>query len=50
MDQAERIASALERDAARNKKPVEVQSDVPADADAFAEREAAAGAAGERDE
>ena len=50
VDQAERIASALERDAARNKKPVEVQSDVPADADAFAEREAAAGAAGERDE
>ena len=29
VDQAERIASALERDAARNKKPVEVQSVAP---------------------
>lgn len=33
VDQAERIATALERDARRNKGSIEVQSDVPADAD-----------------
>lgn len=50
VDQAERIATALERDAARNKAPIEVQSDVPADADAFADREAARQAAAEQGE
>lgn len=41
VDQAERIASALERDAKRNNARPEVQSDVPADADAYANERAA---------
>lgn len=41
VDQAERIATALERDAARNKVVAPTDSDVPADADPLADREAA---------
>lgn len=41
VDQAERIASALERDATRNKVVAPSESDVPADADPAANREAA---------
>lgn len=41
VDQAERIATALERDAARNKVVAPTESDVPADADPLANREAA---------
>ena len=42
VDEAERIASALERDAARNKVTAPTDSDVPADADVIADREAEA--------
>ena len=41
VDQAERIATALERDAERNKVVAPTDSDVPADADPLADREAA---------
>lgn len=40
VDQAERIASALQRDAHRSAIVAPSESDVPADADPFAEREA----------
>ena len=38
VDEAERIASALERDAARNKAVAPTDSDVPADADPMADK------------
>ena len=47
VDEAERIASALERDAARNKVAAPTDSDVPADADIMADREAQAQQASE---
>ena len=50
VDEAERIASALERDAARNKVVAPTDSDVPADADIMADREAEAELAAHHDE
>lgn len=47
VDEAERIASALERDAARNKVAAPTDSDVPADAAIMADREAQARQASE---
>ena len=49
VDEAERIAAALERDAARNKVAAPTDSDVPADADIMADREAQAQQASEGD-
>ena len=47
VDEAERIASALERDAARNEVAAPTDSDVPADADIMADQRGA-GSAGMR--
>lgn len=50
VDQAERIATALERDAARNKVDEPTDADVPADADPLADERARAQVAGSADE
>ena len=50
VDQAERIATALERDAVRNKADEPTDADVPADADRLADERARAQAAVSADE
>ena len=50
VDQAERIATALERDAARNKVDEPTDADVPADADPLADERARAQVAESADE
>ena len=50
VDQAERIATALERDAARNKVDEPTDADVPADADPLADERAGAQVAESADE